>query len=610
MASQRHMLEQVVVYLAGDSGDGIQVAGQQLTLSSAVAGNDVHTFADYPAEIRAPAGTTFGISGFQLRFAADHIHTVGGSCDVLVALNPAALVVSLPALKEGGILIFDTDKNTERDWAKAGASPSQLEALEARCRVVGVPLSRMTLEAVSTHGLSRSQSRRCKNCLVLGMLYWLYDRPLHHTQAWIKERFAHDPALQQGNLTALQAGYTLAQNGEWFPNTYRVAPAVFEAGTYRSVTGNQAAILGLLATASTQERNILLAGYPITPASDLLHQAARHQEHGITTFQAEDEIAAMGAVLGAAFGGHLGVACTSGPGLDLKQETLGLGVMAELPAVLWVVQRAGPATGMPTKVEQADLNAACFGRHGQAAVPVLAPATPSDHFAMMQHALTTARERMTPVIVLSDGALAHGAEPWRLPEQPIVAVPAAPNSTPPEPWLPYARDPKTGARPWVPAGTPQGAHRIGGLEKTPETGAVSSQGVHHETMMRQRRHKIETDPQRYPEPWWSGPERGDLLVIAWGSTYGVVQEALRRCNAHGIVASHLHLRTLWPIDPGLKTKARSFQRVVCVELNEGQLCAILRAQWLLPIEAITQTQGQPFSLEVLWAALEVATCQA
>ncbi|MGE3318746.1 MAG: 2-oxoacid:acceptor oxidoreductase subunit alpha [Candidatus Berkiella sp.] len=593
---KRIPLEKVVIHFAGDSGDGMQVAGMQFTQACASFGNDVRTFPDFPAEIRAPAGTLPGVSGFQLSFSERPIHTPGDAYDVLVAMNPAALKVSLKNLKKGGILILDDDKFSSKDLKKAQFEESPLEGALTEYRVIRLPMTSLTLTALEKSPLSRAAARKCKNMFALGVVYWLYHRELEDTKDWIKERFKDKVEVIEANIEALRAGYHFAVTAELFAEHYSVKASKQEPGEYRQITGNQALAWGCVAAAASANHSLLVCGYPITPASDILHLLAKHAHFGVKTFQAEDEIAAIGAAIGAAFGGELALTTTSGPGMDLKSEALGLAVMTELPLVVVDVQRAGPSTGMPTKVEQSDLLTAMYGRHGECPVPILAPATPGDCFHIMLEAFRIAMRYMTPVIVLSDAFLANGAEPWKIPD-----VTALPSLKPQyqqqrDGFVPYQRCPQTLARPWAIPGTPGLEHRIGGLEKENGSGNISYDGDNHQKMVDLRAAKVQGIDQDLPPLEVVGPKSGEILIISWGSTYGSVRTVAEDLQAMGHAVSFAHLRYLNPLQKEIGAILQQFQKILVVELNKGQLCQIIRARFLVDAISISKVQGKPFGV--------------
>jgi len=602
-------LEQVVVRIAGDSGDGVQLAGDRFGLATALAGNDLATLPDFPAEIRAPAGTVPGVSAFQIHFSDHEVMTPGDAADVLIAMNPAALRASLGTLRPGGAVIVNSDAFDARSLAKANYTVSPLEdGTLADFRVYPVPMTTLTLEVGHSLGAKPRDAERSKNFFALGLLCWLYGRDIAPIARWIDQRFAGRPLVAAVNGRALEAGYAFGETTEVFETHYHVAPAPVPPGRYRTVNGNVALALGLVTAAERAGLPLFLGSYPITPASDLLHELSRLKSFGVRTFQAEDEMAGIGAALGAAFGGALGVTTTSGPGMDLKAETLGLAVALELPLVVVDVQRAGPSTGMPTKAEQADLLAALFGRHGEAPLPVLAPRTPADCFDVAIEAVRIAVTWRTPVILLSDAFLANGAEPWRLPDPDRLPTidPAFAESTTdgerdgfsPGKFLPYARDPLTLARPWARPGTPGLTHRIGGLEKADLTGDISYDPANHERMVHLRAEKIARvalgiPPLEVDDPT-AADAPADLLVLGWGSTYGAIQSAVRHLRAGGSRVAHAHLRYLHPFPANLGEVLARYRRVVVPEMNLGQLAWLLRARYLIDVKSITKVQGVPF----------------
>lgn len=600
----------VVVRFVGDSGDGMQVTGSRLTIQAALAGNDVATWPDYPAEIRAPAGTLAGVSGFQLHFADHDIHTPGDVPDVLVALNPAALKANLADLPAGAMLIVDRDSFTTHNLQKAGYTTSPLDdGSLAAYQVFALDVGTMTTRALDGLGLPTKAAARCRNFFCLGIVSWLFTRPLETVLDWIAQKFQGNDTLWQANTKALKAGHFFAETTELFATAYEIRPAALPPGTYRNVTGAETLALGLLAAAERAGRTLFFGAYPITPASELLHTLARYKTDGVVTFQAEDEIAAIGAALGAAFGGAIGVTATSGPGMDLKSEMLGLAGMVELPLVVIDVQRAGPSTGMPTKTEQSDLQLALCGRHGELPLPVLAPASAAECFSLAYEAVRWAVQYMTPVILLSDTTLANGAEPWRLPA--LDALPAFPASAAYDAsdFAPYRRDPHTLARAWMTPGQPGGEHRIGGLEKADVTGAVSYDPVNHERMTALRAEKIARIAREIPPTVVHGDAlglpssrsggQGDLLVIGWGSTFGVIRAAVDQLCAAGHRVSQVHLRHVQPLPPDLASIVARFATVVVPELNMGQCARWLRAELRRDIHAITKVQGRPFQVREL-----------
>lgn len=590
-------LEEVVVRFAGDSGDGMQLAGMQFTAETAVAGTDIATLPDFPAEIRAPAGTLFGVSGFQINFSSHDIFTPGDNPDVLVMMNPAALKVNLRDLKPGGIIIADTTEFNEHNLKKAGYETNPLEdGSLVNYQVFGVNITQMTLRAVEGLNLNTKVATRCKNFYALGLTSWLFHRPIEPTIRWIEKRFTKSPELAEANIRALKAGYNFGETAEMFAVQYEVKPARLTPGKYRNITGNMATALGFLAAAERAGVPLFLGSYPITPASDILHEISGYKNFDVYTFQAEDEIAAAGAALGAAYGGAIAICTTSGPGMLLKQETINLAVMVELPLIIANIQRAGPSTGMPTKTEQADLLMALYGRASESPVVVLAPATPGECFLMAFEAVRIATKYMVPVVYLSDGYLGNGAEPWRIPQMGELPKIEVQFRTDPEGFQPYLREPETLSRPWVRPGTPGLEHRIGGLAKEDGTGHVSYDPVNNEKMVRLRAEKVARVAMDIPRAEVRGERTGKLLVIGWGSTYGAIVEAVERLRGQGKSVSHVHLRCLNPLPSELKELVHSFETVLVAELNMGQLLKIIRAEYLVDAKGINKIQGQPFKV--------------
>ena len=588
-------LDRVTIRFAGDSGDGMQLAGLQFTNTSAIFGNDISTVPEIPAEIRAPAGSLPGVSSFQVSFASYEIYTPGDAPDVLVAMNPAALKVHAPDLPKGGTIVLNTDEFTEANLKKAGydGDPRHDGSL-AGYRVVEVAITTMNRRALKDSGLSTQQIDRSKNSFALGLMFWLYERPLEPTLRWFAAKFAKNPAVADANATTLKAGYNFGETAELFPVHYRVPKAHLTPGHYRNITGNEATALGFVTASKLSSRPLFYASYPITPASDVLHELARFKHFGVKTFQAEDEIAAVGAAIGASFGGSLGLTGTSGPGLALKSEAIGLAVMVELPLVIANIQRSGPSTGMPTKTEQADLLQALFGRNGESPVAVVAPATPSECFSMAIEAFRIALRHMVPVIFLSDGYLGSGSEPWAIPaldDLPRIEVTFA---TDPTTFQPYARDEETLARPWAVPGTPDLEHRIGGLEKSDITGEVSYDATNHDRMVRFRAEKVARIANDIPHLEVIGDKSGELLVLSWGSTYGAVMTAVQRARANGASVSMAHLRYLNPFPENLQEVLSKFEKVLIPELNLGQLRMLIRARFLVDAEGLNQVSGRPF----------------
>ena len=588
-------LDRVTIRFAGDSGDGMQLAGLQFTNTSAVFGNDVSTMPDFPAEIRAPAGSIPGVSAFQVSFSSYDIHTPGDAPDVLVAMNPAALRAHLADIPKGSTIIVNSDEFTETNLKKAVYERNPLEDdTLAGYRVITVPITSMNARALKKSGLSTTQVDRSKNFFALGLMFWLFERPLEPTLHWIESKFAKNPDVAKANADTLKAGYNFGETAEMFPVHYRVPKARLAPGRYRNLTGNQATALGFLAASHLSGRPLFYGSYPITPASDILHELARFKNFGVKTFQAEDEIAAIGAAIGAAFGGSLGLTGTSGPGLALKSESLGLAVMVELPIVVAMIQRSGPSTGMPTKTEQADLLQVMFGRNGEAPVAVVAPATPAECFDMAIESFRIALKYMVPTVFLSDGYLGTGSEPWLIPsieELPKIEVKFA---TDPDTFRPYARDEDTLARPWAVPGTPGLEHRIGGLEKADVSGNVSYDAENHMRMVAYRAEKIERIANDIPDVEVVGEPEGSLLVVGWGSTYGAILSAVQRAQASGMPVSCAHLRHLNPFSPNLGGLLSRFERVLIPELNLGQLRMLIRARYLVDAVGLNKVSGRPF----------------
>lgn len=595
----------VTIRFVGDSGDGMQLTGIEFTRATAVAGNDLQTFPDYPAEIRAPAGTVLGVSGFQIHFSSEPVFTSGDQPDVLVAMNPAALKANLKDLVHGGRLIVNTGAFTEANLQKAGYEVNPLAdgSLDAYTRH-DVNITSLTELALKGSGLSPKEVARAKNMFALGLMLWMYGRSLEPTQRFLKEKFASKPDILAGNEKALLAGYNYGETTELFANSYAVKRAAISTGRYRNVTGNEATAWGILAATRLAGVPGFLGSYPITPASDILHELARHKHLDFTTFQAEDEIAAMCAAVGAAFGGSLAFTTTSGPGVALKQEAIGLALMTELPVVIVNVQRGGPSTGLPTKTEQADLFQAVFGRNGEAPVPVVAASSPSDCFEAVIEAARVAVRHMTPVFFLSDGYIANGQEPWLIPDVSRLAPLEVKFRTDPDGFFVYQRQEDTLARAWVRPGTPGLEHRIGGLEKDSKTGAVSYDAENHERMVRLRAQKVAAVARWIPPTAVHGPPQGDLLVVGWGGTHGAIHEAVTALQGKGKKVSSVHLRYLNPLPPDLGDILRRFGRVVVPELNLGQLQMLLRATYLVDAKAIGKVQGRPFKVSELVAELE------
>jgi 2-oxoglutarate ferredoxin oxidoreductase subunit alpha len=596
-------LERVAIRFAGDSGDGIQLTGTKFTESTALAGNDLSTFPDFPAEIRAPAGSLAGVSGFQIHFASQDIKTPADQPDVLVAFNPAALRANVDDLRPHGMLIVNSDAFVAKNIERAGYTEEDpLAPLRDRFRVVDVPLTSLTREALRDTKLGAREADRSKNFFALGLVYWLYGRPVEPTLSWMQARFKAD--VLEANLKSLKAGIHFGETTELFPVSFFVPKAKIEPGIYRNITGNTALAWGIVAAGVQMERPVFLGAYPITPASDVLHELARYRHFGVKTFQAEDEIAAASAAIGASYAGHLGICTTSGPGFILKQEALGLAVMAELPVVVVDIQRAGPSTGMPTKTEQADLLAAMYGRNSESPVPVLAPATPGDCFHIMLEAFRIAVRYMTPVVVLSDGYVANSSEPWLIPDPSALPRTKVEYRTDPQDFQPYQRDPETFARPWAVPGTPGLEHRIGGLETEELTGNVSYRPLNHQRMVDQRAEKVARIANELPPVEVNGSPSGQLLVVGWGGTYGAITSAVNEARAAGRDVSSIHLRHLNPFPTNLGDVLRRFEKVLVAELNAGQLWRLLRAEFVVPAEKLAKVEGQPFKVGEVRAAIE------
>jgi 2-oxoglutarate/2-oxoacid ferredoxin oxidoreductase subunit alpha len=600
-------LERVTIRFAGDSGDGMQLTGTQFTRTAAVFGNDVSTLPDYPAEIRAPAGSLPGVSGFQISFSSAEIYTPGDEPDVLVAMNPAALKTNIGDLPAGGALIVNSDAFNANNLKKAGFEANPLtDGSLKQYNVFEIPISTLNTRALEGLDMTSKQVDLTKNFFALGLMFWLYERSMDPTLRWIEQRFSAKPVIAEANTRALKAGYAFGETTEMFHTTYRVAPAKLAPGTYRNITGNEATALGFVTAARQANRELVYGSYPITPASDILHQLAGYKNFGVKTFQAEDEIAAIGAAIGASYGGALGLTASSGPGIALKSEAMNLAVMVELPLVVIDVQRAGPSTGMPTKTEQADLLMAMFGRNGDSFVPIVAPATPAECFDYAIEAVRLALKYMTPVMYMSDGFLANGAEPWRIPsvdELPDISVE---NHTDRATFQPYARDPETLARPWAVPGTPGLEHRIGGLEKADVTGIVSYDGENHNRMTMLRQAKVAGIADDIPELEVYGPASGDLLILGWGSTYGAIRSAVDRLQAEGWSVAHAHVRYLNPLPRNIEAVLRSYRRVLVPEVNLGQLSMLLRAKFLIDVVGYNRVRGKPFRIiEIKQAAEEL-----
>jgi len=595
----RRDLARAVVRFAGDSGDGMQLTGEQFTLESAVAGSDLATLPNFPAEIRAPAGTLFGVSSFQLQFGSQRVYTPGDRLDCLVAMNPAALKVHLDDLKPGGLLIINTTAFDRRNLDKAGyaANPLDDPTLAERYRLHKVDMTALTLEAIQDLPLNTKEKDRTKNFFALGLVSWIYTRPLDPTLDWIKRKFAKNATIAEANARVLKAGHAFGETAEIFSECYQLEPAEMAPGLYRAMTGNRALAWGLLAAAERSKVPIVYGAYPITPASGILEELAMHKRFRIRTIQAEDEIAAASAAIGASFGGAVGVTASSGPGIALKGEAIGLAVTAELPLVIFDIQRGGPSTGLPTKTEQADLMQALYGRNSEAPVVVLAPATPGDCFFIAYEAVRIATKYMVPVIVLSDGFLANGSEPWRIPDPSTLPPIEVHFRTDPAGFFPYLRDPATLGRPWVRPGTPGLEHRIGGIEKQDGTGDISYDPDNHDHMVRTRAEKVRRVAQEIPPTSINGPATGDLLVVGWGGTYGAITAAVERSQADGKAVASVHLRHLNPLPPDLGHILREYRRVLVPEINSGQLVRVLRAEYLVDAVGFNRVRGLPLATE-------------
>ncbi|HTN07222.1 2-oxoacid:acceptor oxidoreductase subunit alpha [Agriterribacter sp.] len=602
MATKTEVLQEVVIKFAGDSGDGMQLTGSQFTNNTALLGIDLATFPDFPAEIRAPQGTLPGVSGYQLRFSSDMVYTPGDECDVLVAMNAAALKVNLKALKKGGRIIANTDgfdvKNLRLANYPDGINPLEDGSLDSY-EVIKMDVTKMTREALKDISMGTKEKDRAKNMFVLGFLYWMYNRSMDNTIQFIEEKFGKKPEIFESNVRVLKAGYNYGDTTEAFGTTYTVAKARMKSGAYRSIMGNQALAYGLIAFSQKSGLPLFLGSYPITPASDILHELSRHKTFGIRTFQAEDEIAGISAAIGAAYGGSLGVTTTSGPGMALKTEAMGLAVMLEIPLVIIDVQRGGPSTGLPTKTEQSDLLQAYYGRNGECPMPVVAASSPHDCFDAVYEACRISAQHMTPIIFLSDGYIANGAEPWRfpqsadLPEVPVHFKKELGHGE--EKFHPYLRDEKL-VRPWVVPGTPALEHRIGGIEKQNITGNVSYDPENHQLMVKIREEKVEKIADDIPgQQLDSGPEKGKLLVLGWGSTYGVIKSAVAELQSEGHTVSHAHIRYVRPFPKNLGDIIQNFEQVLIPEINNGQLIKIIRDKYLVDAKGYNKIMGVPIT---------------
>jgi 2-oxoglutarate ferredoxin oxidoreductase subunit alpha len=598
------------ILFAGDSGDGIQLTGDQFTTTTALFGNDVSTFPNYPAEIRAPLGTLAGVSGFQIKFGSEEIYTPGDSCDLLVVMNAAALKANLKQLKPGGMIIANTEgfdpKNLRLAKFPEGVNPLEDGSLDSY-KLYTLDVTKMTKATLEGSGLGTKDIDRTKNMFVLGFIYWIYNRTLEHTITFLEQKFAKKPAIVEANIKTLKAGYHYGDTSETFMQRVQVDAAKITPGVYRNINGNPATAIGLIAASQKSGLNLFLGSYPITPASDILHDLSKHKNFGVRTFQAEDEIAAITSAIGAAFGGSLAVTTSSGPGIALKTEAIGLAIMLELPLVIINVQRGGPSTGLPTKTEQADLLQAVYGRNGEAPLPVIAARTPSDCFYAVYEACRIAVEHSTPVFFLSDGYLANGAEPWRFPQAAdlpsITATFATAEDAEGGKFLPYKRDEKL-ARKWAVPGVKGLEHRIGGLEKEHETGNISYDPDNHEFMVKLRAEKVEKIADTIPlQTLDNGPEKGKLLIVGWGSTYGSIKTAVKRALADGYSVAHAHVRYIQPFPKNLGELMKNYDHILVPEMNNGQLVRILRDKFLVPAEGFNKIKGIPFSSEELYSKI-------
>lgn len=602
MSDQLEVLQDVVIKFAGDSGDGMQLTGNQFTNNTALLGIDLATFPDFPAEIRAPIGTLPGVSGYQLRFSSDRVYTPGDACDVLVAMNAAALKVNLTALKPGGKIIANIDgfdsKNLRLANYPEGVNPLEDDSL-TNYEVIKIDVTKMTREALKDFTMGTKEKDRAKNMFVLGFLYWMYNRDMDNTISFLKEKFGKKPDILDSNLKVLQAGYAYGETTETFTTRYTVQKAKMEPGTYRSIMGNQSLAYGLIAAADKSGLSLFLGSYPITPASDILHELSRYKNFGVKTFQAEDEIAAIASAIGASYGGAIGITTTSGPGVALKTEAMGLAVMLEIPLVVINIQRGGPSTGLPTKTEQSDLLQAYYGRNGECPMPVIASSTPSDCFDVAYESVRMAIQHMTPVMLLSDGYIANGAEPWKFPQsadlKPIEVHYKTKLNENEEKFQPYKRDEKL-VRPWVIPGTPELEHRIGGLEKQDVTGNISYDAENHQHMVKIRQAKVDTIANYIPKQELdSGPDKGKVLVLGWGSTYGSIKSACAELQKDGHAVSHAHIRYLRPFPSNLGDMISRFDKILVPEINNGQLVKIIRDQYMVDAKGYNKIKGTPIT---------------
>ncbi len=600
------VVTRVAIRFAGDSGDGMQITGTQFTNTAALVGNDLATFPDFPAEIRAPAGTLPGVSGFQLQFSSESIHTPGDRPDVLIAMNPAALKVNVPDLPPNATIIVNTDEFTSNNLKKAGYTENPLEngSLD-EFRVVPVDLTRLTIDALeSVESLNTKEKKRCKNFFALGLIYWLYQRPLDPTLDYLRVKFKKKPEIVEANTLALNGGYNFGSNTEAFHDTYEVPAAPAKPGLYRNISGNDALALGLAAATEKSGLKLVYGTYPITPASDILHSLSRYKNHGIYTFQAEDEIAAVSVAIGASFGGAIGVTGSSGPGIALKAEGIGLAMITELPLVVINVQRGGPSTGLPTKTEQSDLLQVLFGRNGESPCAVIAAQSPGDCFFTAYEAVRIALKYMLPVFIMSDGYLANGAEPWPVPDLDALDPITVRFHTDGENFVPYSRDEATLARPWAPPGTPGCEHRIGGIEKDDGSGNVSYDPENHDRMVRLREEKVARIVQDVPDLVVRGNPDADVLVVGWGGTHGAITGAVESCNQNGTPAAQIHIRHLNPFPANLGELLARYPKVLVPEINRGQLSLLLRAKYLVDVQGFNKVRGQPLKVGELRDAIQ------
>ncbi len=597
-------LERVTIRFAGDSGDGMQLTGMRFTTTTAQEGHELVTLPDYPAEIRAPAGTLYGVSGFQIQISSSEIHTPGDQPDVLVAMNPAALKVNLKLMRDNGILIINSDAFNARNLQLAGYESNPLEDGSLKgYQVFAVPITTLTRKALEDIKLSVKEKDRSKNFFALGIIFWLFTHPMEPTIEWIKEKFKKNPEVVEANIRALKGGYSYALSTELFSTTYRIGKAKKAPGKYRNVTGNEATALGFITAAKKAHKELFLGSYPITPASEILHELSKYRHYDVKTFQAEDEIAGIGSAIGASYAGALGITTTSGPGVALKSEFLGFAVMAELPLVVTNVQRGGPSTGLPTKTEQSDLLQAMYGRNGEGPIPIIAAQSPADCFSAAIEACRVALKFNTPVFLLTDGYIANGAEPWKIPNVDDIPEIEVEYATDPENYMPYKRDPETLARKMVLPGTPGFEHHIGGLEKD-DTGDVSYDPENHDRMVRLRAEKVERINNYLEHPEINGDPEGDLLVVSWGSTYGTVFAALEEVRKKGKKVSWMHLRWIYPMPPTLEKYIYNFKKVLVPEINLGQLSKLLRDKYLVDVKGFNKVRGLPLKTYELVEAIE------